>query len=200
MLDNDAANRVARELESGEQLLWSGRPDPKQLSRRALPVLLFGIPFTAFAVFWMLGAAGITSLVSSGFRGVGAPGGLGLISLVFPLFGIPFVLVGLWMLTMPAREAARGARMLYAVTNRRALILEGGSETKVKSYTPRDMQNLERTERADGSGDLIFSRERRVGAKGRSYFEPIGFFGVPDVRTAEAILRQAMQSNTRGTH
>lgn len=199
MLDNNDADRIARELEPNEQLLWSGQPDPKQLSRRAMPVLLFGIPFTAFAVFWTLGAAGITSLVSSGFRGSGALGGLGLISHIFPLFGIPFILVGLWMLSMPAREAKRGAQMLYAVTNRRALTIEGGSETKVKSYTSRDMKNLERTERADGSGDLIFSRERRVGNEGRQYFEPIGFFGVHDVRTVEAALRQSMEFGARGT-
>ncbi len=100
---------------------------------------------------------------------------------------------------MPAREAARGARIVYAVTNRRALIIEGGSEIKVKSYTARDLDNLERTERADGSGDLVFSRERRTGNKGRTYFEPIGFFGVRDVRTVEAALRQSLGSNARGT-
>lgn len=141
----------------------------------------------------------MSSLVSSGFRGSGAPGGLGLISFVFPLFGIPFVLVGLWMLTMPAREAARGARMLYAITNRRALIIEGGSETKVKSYTARDMGNIERTERGDGSGDIVFGRERRTGAKGRTYFEPIGFFGVRDVRMVEAALRQSLGPRAHGT-
>jgi hypothetical protein len=43
-------------------------------------------------------------------------------------------------------------------------------------------------------GDLIFLRETRRGTKGRTYTEPIGFFGVPDVRAVERTLRGLAES------
>src|SRR4249920_574247 len=48
------------QLDGGERLLWSGTPAPGAAARRALPAVLVGIPFTAFAAFWIIMASGIT--------------------------------------------------------------------------------------------------------------------------------------------
>ena len=178
---DDVRQIAQREIEAGEEILWADRPNPSRMSTRTLPIMLFGIPFTGFAVFWIVSAYSISN-VGPSFGRTG-------IDNFFPLFGIPFVLIGLGMLLSPLFAFHKGTKTVYALTNRRALIIEGGSSRSVKSYAFRDMENLERVERADSSGDLIFLRETRRGTKGRTYTEPIGFFGVPDVRAVERTLR-----------
>lgn len=77
---SDAVSVISHELSSGERLLWSGQPRP---GVRLRPFDAFMIPFSllwcGFAVFWE--ATVITK---------GAPG-------FFMLWGIPFVLVGLYV-------------------------------------------------------------------------------------------------------
>jgi hypothetical protein len=73
--------RVDRELESGEQIQWLQRPVPRYFTPAA--GFLFGIHWTAFAIFWTTGAAWGTSKA----------GGAGFFR-AFPLFGVPFILIG----------------------------------------------------------------------------------------------------------
>ncbi len=67
-------------MRTGERLLWVGRPDP---SVRFTPADALLIPFSllwcGFAVFWE------ASVVASGAR------------FLFRLWGVPFVLVGLYV-------------------------------------------------------------------------------------------------------
>src|SRR5688572_1960017 len=93
----DLDNRVHAELRDGERLVWVGQPHPGRASRAGIPMVLFGIPWTAFALFWMAGASG---MLFGGF-GNGGPPGFGGFLACFPLFGIPFVLIGIGLLTSP---------------------------------------------------------------------------------------------------
>ena len=106
-----AEQEINRQLDPGEGLLWSGAPNPGRMALSALPVTVFGIPFTAFAVFWIWTAYSATSRSPS-------PGGPWIL---FPLFGTPFLLIGLGMLTAPLWASLAAGRTLYAVTNKRAL-------------------------------------------------------------------------------
>lgn len=77
-------------LESGETILWQGRPRGGVIWADILSAeSLFGIPFTAFALFW----TAMASSMSGGDTGPGGP-----IALLFPLFGLPFIVVGVYML------------------------------------------------------------------------------------------------------
>jgi hypothetical protein len=172
-------NDLDRELDDGEQILWSARPDPARVARQYILMFVFGIPFTLFALFWM----GMTSMITGLMPGEFTPFKL------FPLFGLPFVLVGLGLLSSPFwayRKAKSGA---YAITNRRIIIIEGGSSRSVKSYVKRDVQQIERREHSNGTGDLIFAREYVRGSKGRVNTREIGFFGIPRAREVEHLLR-----------
>src|SRR5258708_8388856 len=75
--------KVDRELESGEHVEWLQMPVPRYFTPAATVGFLFGIPWTAFAIFWTGGAAWGTSKA----------GGPGVFS-AFPLFGLPFILIG----------------------------------------------------------------------------------------------------------
>ena len=114
-----------------------------------------GIPWTAFALFWMAGASG---LLFGGFGGGNGPPGMGAFFICFPLFGIPFVLIGLGMLTSPFWAVRRAKRTCYALTDRRAILWEAGwfGRIEVRSYGPADLTRLRRVEYADGNGDLVF--------------------------------------------
>jgi hypothetical protein len=177
------AERTAQsELEAGENLLWAGQPDPKRLALQSLPIAIFGIPFTAFAVFWIVNALNIGSHMprSGGFD-------------FFPLFGIPFLLVGLGMVSSPLWIHRKGSQTVYAVTDKRLLIIKGGASRSVQSFDESSIGNIERVERPNGSGDIIFAQQvqnyQSSGGHSRTSTERIGFFGIPDVRSVEKLVR-----------
>ena len=109
----------------------------------------------------------------------------------FPLFGLPFLLVGLGIMLLPV-WAWRGAKKtVYAISNERLIIIAPGS---VSSFEPDEIDNLVRRERPDGSGDVIFRRDRmfaRAARRGsRTRVRRDGFFGIPEVRRVEDEIRR----------
>jgi hypothetical protein len=178
---------LERELAPGERVVWSGQPVPKRYTRGSWGLVLFGIPWTAFSVFGTTVAAFVGARtmkgddpMSTGFRWF------------FPLFGVPFILIGVGLLSSPWWGRRRAGRVLYAITDRRALVLEPawrGSRT-VKSFGPAEIQSLERTEHADRSGDLIFLRKAWRDSDGDRRSTSVGFTGVPQVRDVEVHLRR----------
>lgn len=175
---------INRQLDPGEGLLWSGVPSPGRMALSALPATAVGIPFTGFAAFWIYTAFTMTSKSTS------SPGGPWNL---FPLFGLPFLLIGLGMLTAPFWAYLGAGRTLYAVTNRRALIIANLFSTSVKSFTHSDIHELQRVERADGSGDLYFASRDVVTRRGGIVHQRIGFLGVSDVRSVEQLIRSRLQ-------
>ena len=94
-------------LDPDEEILWTGQPLPG-LSFKPSDILLsgFGLFFFSFAVFWTFMASG-----------AGAAGGI--IGYVFPLFGIPFIMVGGYLLFGRFFwEAYVRSKTRYALTNR----------------------------------------------------------------------------------
>ena len=49
---------IEAELDGDEKITWVGMPIPSRVALKALPLVMFGIPWTAFALFWMCGASG----------------------------------------------------------------------------------------------------------------------------------------------
>ena len=91
---------VSREI-GAETILWAGPPGPRAYSRRHWKTTLLGIPWTAFAVFWTLGASGgLESFLS----GKPAPP-------FFVLWGLMFVGVGVAMLLAPLIASMKAERV-----------------------------------------------------------------------------------------
>jgi len=187
-------SRVRSELSSGERLLWVGQPRPGRSMRTAIPIVLFGLPWTAFAVFWMAGASG---LLLRGFDN-GPPGVFGIL---FPLFGLPFVLIGLAMLSSPFWLRRRAQRTCYALTDRRAVLWQAGwfGGVDVRSYGPEELTKVHRTQYADGSGSLVFEEFVTIGHDSDGHVSRSttrrGFMYVDNVRAVEELLRKALLSD-----
>ena len=177
-LDPATQRLLENELRPGESLLWQSAPIARRHWMATLPILLFAIPWTAFAIFWMTMAA----------RG----------SAVFALFGLPFVGIGLAMLSAPWWAARMARRTGYALTTDRALILTPapwGGGVSVRGFAPDELTSVERVQRSDGSGDLILAREWVRGSKGRMSEKKTGFIGVPAVQAVQLRLDELVRAH-----
>ena len=187
ILSPELAAIVDAERVTNEKITWIGQPIPWRYARMSFPIVLFGIPFTAFAIFWMAGA--------SGFKMPDFRQGFGF----FPLFGIPFVLIGLGMLSSPFWMLRKAARTAYVITNLRAILVEGRAwgGFAVRSFDPAHLSDFRRVQFRDGSGNLIFERQYRPGGPNSGgQFIDIGFLAVPNVKEVEDLIRELAKNTS----
>ncbi len=160
---NSPATALERELGSGERLVWSGQP---RRGIRLTPADIFVIPFSlfwcGFSIFWVYMALKATK--SAGPAGV-----------VFPLFGLPFVAIGLHMVFGRFIADARvRERTFYGITSERIIIVSGLSARQTKSLNLRTLTDISLTERPDGSGTITFGSTHPLG-----HWIPSGAFTWP---------------------
>lgn len=133
-----------RELRPGERVVWQQRQIAR-IAYKGFALYAFAIPWTAFAIFWtVMASAGASSMQEEA----------GTISWAFPLFGVPFILVGLGMMSAPFLPLFNKGKVLYAVTTERVLKVRLGREIDVESVPARRIGHIKRSERRDGSGSL----------------------------------------------
>ena len=122
-------------LDPGERILWTGQPEQGlRFTRQRLFGSFLGLFVLGFALFWTAGASG----------GLWMPGGpklegsLGWFFIIFPLFGLPFIAIGLYATIGHFFHDARiRGRTRYALTNRRALIAVASATRKLTSWPIR---------------------------------------------------------------
>jgi hypothetical protein len=177
--------KVTRELQPGEVVSWAGQPDANRFMLTGFALWLFFIPWTAFALFWVAGAAGFKW-----------PDFNALFSF-FPLFGLPFVLIGVGGLLSPFFMRAKARDIIYVVTSKRAFSLSGGKTVTLTSWLPEQLGQVTRTERPDGSGDLVFSTSATAGTHGEGRVQRQGFLAIRDVRAVEMYVQALAARGTR---
>lgn len=183
MNPGDAQLRAQSELQSGENIYWTGTADPGRAALAALPASLFGIPFAGFALFWINGAYHATSHISK------RPDAFAKGFSFFPLFGLPFLVVGLGIVLAPLWAYLKGRSTVYAVTNQRILVISGGGSRSVKSYTPADIVSVEHRERPDGSGDIVILTNAVMSTRNSISQVKVALCGVPNVKqVAQQVL------------
>jgi hypothetical protein len=198
---------IESELASGEKLLWVGQPRPRRFLSWSIPIVLFGIPWTAFSVFWMAMAGGMgwfarNAADAAPGDGNAEPGIIALITSCFFLFGLPFVLIGLGMLSSPWWMLRRAKKTAYALTDRRAIVMEPGwfSGRTVRSYDGQQLGRMARTERSDGSGDLVFEDYYTRDSDGGRMRTIRGFMAIDRVREVEELVRKSLLKPFGGSH
>lgn len=181
-IPRELEDKVNRELEPGEKIRWMEQPIPRYFTPVSIGAFLFGIPWTAFAIFWICGASGfrMPDFSKGGFS-------------FFPLFGVPFVLVGLAMLSAPLWSYRKAFKTVYVITDRRAIMFDGGWMTMVRSYPPHRLQNVYRKEKRNGSGDVILEQRMRSGGENGPQAMDVGFLGIRDPKAVEGMLRELAQ-------
>ena len=172
-------SQVESELQSGERITWMDQPIAGRLARSSWGALLFDLPLTAFAIFWVTMAAMSVSKTKNS-----------VLLWVFILFGVPFILAGLGMLSSPYWVRCSAQRSVYVLTDRCAIIFQGGWRGKisVRSFEPAALTDLKREQFADGSGNLGFALDWRLGGKGGPYATSVGFIAIRDVKNVEAMV------------
>lgn len=183
---DDARDRLSPLLLPDETLVWTGRPDPgKHLGPVDVFLVPFGVFWLGFSIFWLVTA------VSSG-----AP-------FFFPLFGVPFVALGVYFVAGRFLVKAAGKRRtVYGLTEGRALVAEGEGSLQETSLdrTPVDRR------RSRGGRHLTVSFGRTSGGwasgpslanSGMGPFDrggaPFTFYDVADVEGLEAALRRVRE-------
>lgn len=180
---------LQRELQRGERVLWKGRLLPR-LNIAAFAIWAFAIPWTAFALFW-------TAMAYVGVNSMEPEDG-GLIAYAFPLFGLPFILVGLGMMAGPFMPLFFARKTMFAITNQRLIQIRLGYRLVTKSVDGRSIGSVERSERRDGSGTLKIVAEKYTDSDGDAHTEHFVIGEVANVIEAESELRYMREQLARG--
>jgi hypothetical protein len=142
-------------LDPGERLLWSGQPKQGLRFRASdLVQIPFSLFWCGFVVVWETMALQVPL---SAAKSAHHSGTAYLVSWLFPLWGVPFLVIGLHMLIGRFfYDAAMRKRTWYALTDQRLIILKGYFSTSVSSFDHASLTNLNLVERTDGTGDILF--------------------------------------------
>ncbi len=182
-------NKVDKELEIIESIRWIGQPIPRFCTATFMASLVFGIPWTSFAIFWILG---VSEFKFPDFREGIQP------RYLFALSGIPSLFIGFWILSNPIWIWLAAKNTVYLITNRRAISIQvavSTTSTTIKSYSPKQLKNIYRKERANDTGDVIIEIRRWKDSEGNEQSEEIGFMGIRNPKEVEKILKHLAQSD-----
>ncbi len=179
-------------LDRGERQLWSGWPRQGIVVRSSDALVIpFSCLWAGFAVFWEL----------SVWR-TKAP-------FPFLLFGVPFLLVGLYItIGRFFFDAKRRAHTAYAVTSDRVIISSGVFSSETKSLALATMTDVTLSESRDGSGTITFGPTALGAGLYSTMYAGISWPGVPRITSFEMIpearrvydiIRQAQQASRRQT-
>ena len=165
MEDYGWANRY---LTAGEVVEWEGRPLPGALVG---PGDAFAIPFSilwcAFAVFWTVSA----------YRGMGNP--------LFALWGLPFVVVGLYVVFGRFLvESRRRQNTRYAITNRRVLFWQNG---RLDMLERDSLPALHLRPGREGAGTILFGEPVYRGYGRRHSGVPVYLYQLKNIPEAERV-------------
>jgi len=174
----------------GERVLWTGQP--KQgiaLSSRDTFLIPFSLLWGGFAIFWNIG---VWTFPSNGGEDPG---------LFFRLWGLPFLVIGLYLIAGRFfHDAHIRKNLFYTVTDQRILVLR---KSKITSLDIHRLPRLELSEHSDGTGTLTFEAANLGpwggGMNGFSWWLPsLGsatqFFRIQNPRRVYELIRNQAQS------
>lgn len=140
MWDLTENNELQSVLSKSEHLIWSGRPKQGLMLRPSDAFLIpFSILWGGFALFWES-----TAIMS------GAP-------FFFMLWGIPFVLMGLYITVGRFfADAYMRQKTYYGLTKERVIIVSGLFQQSVKSLPLNTLADVTLSKRMDGRGTITF--------------------------------------------
>ena len=170
--------RVTDELEAGERIVWIDMPIPRFFTSYSTSAFGFGIFIAAFVLLIITSMVEDTSEILSWQS-------LWLI----PVIALP-ASVGLFLLYNPISAYLGASKTVYAISNKRAIVLDEDQSSDICSYRPAELQSVYRTEKRDGSGDVIILHEVHVDSEGHHEIKKLGFLNVRNSKEVEYMLKQ----------
>jgi hypothetical protein len=183
MIDQQLLNEAKQSLEPGEEVLWTGRPEPFRLARAKIAQMLIGALF--LLIFFLL----YRSSLSAPGTFVNAPSQSFALR---PAILVSGSLLALYSIFLPVLAYRKARRTVYVATDRRIVSLNRRRLVQTLRYDDMHLPilNLNR----HGAGDIWFSQlfsadatERRTG--------DLSFLGI---REAEQVHRLVLGRMTEG--
>jgi hypothetical protein len=181
------------QLATDERLLWCGQPSPTRAMLPRFLVWFFAIPWTAFAIFFMVMTARTALSAASGAAseaGERVTGSGSSLDFLLLFVALPFVFIGFAMLSVPYWLYRKAQKTMYAISDKRVLIIQMGKSHdiqshgvqlhNVQSYSGEGISNTRRFERPDKSGDLVFFLPTTNKSRGDTYTTTVKVLGVID--------------------
>ncbi len=196
MLDPAETTKLQQKLDLNEKLIWAGRPKPWAFTKTSVGMIFFGL-------FWcaILSVVGGVFMYGCWFDDPANPamtndGGEAmsqlplLAKLGMTAFFIPFVVIGLGTLFNPLWTRIWSSKLLYAVTDKRA-IRKGRLFTK--SWRAAEIYKPDRVDKRSGVSHIFFTLSS-VSQNGHR--AQTGFRNLPphEADAAEAALRKLYAS------
>jgi hypothetical protein len=188
-LITNVPEEISREVTSSEHVLWAGQPKQGVVFRGSDAFLIpFSLLWGGFAFFWE----------ASVLQAPTAPG-------FFPLFGIPFVCVGIYLIVGRFfADAKQRSRTFYAITNERILIISGLFSRRVKSLNLRTLADLSISEGSNGEGSISFGGGSPFGSMfgsmpgwpGSEVYVGPRFDVIPSAKAVFDIIRNAQRASS----
>ena len=181
-MDFESEPGIVGQLDSGERLIWSGRPGGGLRVRRGDWFMIpFSLLWGGFAFFWEWMAIR-----------QGAP-------LLARVWGGAFVLVGTHLVAGRFFwDARRRSHTYYAVTDRRVLLVTSRWPRNTTTLPLRSIPAITLAEREDGTGDVVFDSTDagHVGIGGRlprGSSVPTMLEFIPNARRVYDLIRDAQR-------
>lgn len=171
-------------LAPGEEILWQGQPHARiDWSGLLHPLTFMGVIFTGFSLFWIGMATAMT-----------ANGNVPFPFQLFPLFGLPFLAVGLWMLGgRLVFDAWLRGNSWYTLTSQTAFIARNAFGRKTLESWP--LADMDRIVWQDGRpGSIIFHMKHGAGVRHGRNGAPIrllGFHQIDESQHVYGMMRSA---------
>jgi len=183
-LSHDEVEKIARSaLAEDEQLVWCDAPDPRASLIQHARIAIFGSGVGFLALWWLsrLTDHGIPDLTKFHY------------TTVFILVSFFLLLIGLAMMSVPLVVHRNARRTVYALTDRRCMIVRLGKVRRIRSYTREDIGKIEWMIGPRGKDNVIFGTPEATVKKGGTPFRRAGFYTIPDAKTVEQRLREVFR-------
>lgn len=185
MIKYQLKTAIENALRPDEEILWTGRPNPWAILKSSWPLFLFAIPWTLFSLTWE------TIAIYGAFYANTAEGAPWFVLLIFPIFGIPFILIGFGMLLSPYFAYKNTERTVHVITAGRIFNITlkwpfGGQN--IVSLDGDMIKHVEVDMTDDSSGDVKIIFGYTTDGEGDRWENKFIFYGIRNAREVKDIL------------
>jgi hypothetical protein len=176
------------QLVTGERLVWSAQPHANRL-KSGFFLWIFALPWTVFALFWE------SMSLLPWFGNTKSPDQvISIFAIIMSLFGLPFILVGLWMLWTPIKAMRQARFTAYGLSNKRLFRVVIGKSCQITSVILFQIGPMTRKQSTDGIGNLRIQTHSRIDSEGDRTTESFEILGVANVAQLERLILENCQA------